>query len=93
MANIGLGWHSCVFCLATDTKEKPLKVCSGCLCDKYFAGRYCRHVLWGRWRIQGNLFPCKISGTSNPEQRNYDPAIHLPLGKNGHVLRRRKFFS
>ena len=38
----GIGWRSCDSCLATETKKKPLKVCSGCVCDKYFAARYCR---------------------------------------------------
>lgn len=42
MESTGLGWRSCDFCLATETNKKLLKVCSGCICDKYFAARYCR---------------------------------------------------
>lgn len=42
MESNGIGWRSCDACLATETKEKPLKACSGCVCEKYFAARYCR---------------------------------------------------
>lgn len=42
MAEVGMGWRSCDSCLTTETKNNPLRVCSGCLCDKYFAARYCR---------------------------------------------------
>lgn len=35
-------WRSCDFCLATETKEAPHKVCAGCSCERYHAGRYCR---------------------------------------------------
>lgn len=35
-------WRSCDYCLVTETKETPLKVCSGCSCERYYAGRYCR---------------------------------------------------
>ncbi|CAM9936126.1 unnamed protein product, partial [Ectocarpus sp. 12 AP-2014] len=36
-----LRWRSCDFCLVTETKKKPLKVCSRCSCERFYAGRYC----------------------------------------------------
>lgn len=43
-AQIGMGWRSCDYCLATETVAKPLKVCGGCVCERYHAARYCRCV-------------------------------------------------
>ena len=35
-------WRSCDFCLTKETKDKPLKVCSRCSCERFYAGRYCK---------------------------------------------------
>lgn len=43
LTEIGMGWRSCDYCLATETVVKPLKVCGGCVCERYHAARYCRY--------------------------------------------------
>lgn len=39
---LGIGWRSCDYCLKTESMDNRLKVCTGCVCERYFAGRYCR---------------------------------------------------
>lgn len=42
LAGTGIGWRSCDYCFAVESMTSRLEVCDGCLCERYYAGRYCR---------------------------------------------------
>lgn len=46
-AGNGVGWRSCDYCRVAEDWTSRLKVCTGCLCERYYAGHYCRYMIWG----------------------------------------------
>lgn len=42
LTDIALGWRSCDYCFDLEGDTDKLKVCTGYVCERYFAGRYCR---------------------------------------------------